>query len=651
MGARRILANRYELVRQIGSGGMAVVYQAYDTALDRTVAIKLLREEYADDPDFTRRFQKEAQAVARMSHQNIVNIYDFGESDGVAYLVMEYVEGSTLKDIIARTGPLPVGLVIDYSIQLCYGMAQAHAHDIVHKDIKPHNIMVDRNHIVKVTDFGIAQAMNNLTITHNKGILGSAHYFSPEQARGEQVDYATDIYSLGIVMYEMLAGKVPFTGENPVTVALKHMQEKPPGLTKQREGVPMELERIIFKALEKKPAYRFKSMQEMADALIELQLYLEEKGYFQQEPALTAAEKHFAEPQDAETDMLTRQKSYRRDNRANDNTRVMDYEYERERAYERPRNPVRKTNKKNVLLLAVGAIVLFLGTMWLVSGILSNEDVVVPDLHNKTLLEAEKLLSSASLKIVVDDEIYDDEIAKDHIISQLPKADSKVKEGREITVVVSLGSSETEVPDLKGKTEQEARIALENAELVLGTVTMVTDSSQPLGVVVYQSQEVGTTVKAGSTVDVMVNDPSAEPEVATTTVPQLQGRTLEEALRMLEQAKLVSGTVSQASSTEYANNYVISQQAAAGSSVSEGTAVSFTVSTGPGPQKSAQYELIIPNDGTVRVMLTDAAGSSMLYEKYCEAGERLSQSFLYYGSGTVTITCNGEEIWSKSYES
>ena len=246
MGARRILANRYELVRQIGSGGMAVVYQAYDTALDRTVAIKLLREEYADDPDFTRRFQKEAQAVARMSHQNIVNIYDFGESDGVAYLVMEYVEGSTLKDIIARTGPLPVGLVIDYSIQLCYGMAQAHAHDIVHKDIKPHNIMVDRNHIVKVTDFGIAQAMNNLTITHNKGILGSAHYFSPEQARGEQVDYATDIYSLGVVMYEMLAGKVPFTGDNPVTVALKHMQDQPPSLMKQREGIPMELERIIF---------------------------------------------------------------------------------------------------------------------------------------------------------------------------------------------------------------------------------------------------------------------------------------------------------------------------------------------------------------------------------------------------------------------
>ena len=493
----RILANRYELIRKIGTGGMAVVYQAYDTSLDRTVAIKLLRDEYAGEPEFARRIQKEAQAVARFSHQNIVNIYDYGESDGVAYLVMEYVEGRTLKDVITSYGPLPVNLVIDYSIQLCYGMAQAHDHDIVHKDIKPHNVMVDDNHNVKITDFGIAQAMNNLTITHNKGILGSAHYFSPEQARGDQVDFETDIYSLGIVMYEMLTGHVPFTGENPVTVALKHMQERPQSIVKQRSDVPMELERIIFKALEKKPSYRFKSMQEMASALIELQHYLEEKGYYHNETVLAENERVSIEPLDMETDMMTRKDSLKRSH-IHDNTRGMDYDLRditRERHYGYPGGK-RKASRKRIAVLLMAALALFFGTMWLVQALMGSDEVAVPDLQNKTVLEAEKILSEASLKILIEDEIHDENIDKDSIISQLPKAGTTVKKGREIAVVVSPGSSEAEVPDLAGKNEQEARIALENEDLELGKVTLVTASEQPLGVVVYQSIESGKTVKA-----------------------------------------------------------------------------------------------------------------------------------------------------------
>ncbi len=658
MVAKRILANRYELIRKIGTGGMAVVYQAYDTSLDRTVAIKLLRDEYADDPEFARRFQKEAQAVARLSHQNIVNIYDYGESDGVAYLVMEYVEGRTLKEVIAQNGALPISLMIDYSIQLCYGMAQAHDHDIVHKDIKPHNVMVDQNHIVKITDFGIAQAMNNLTITHNKGILGSAHYFSPEQARGDMVDFETDIYSLGIVMYEMLVGKVPFTGDNPVTVALKHMQDKPKSLIKQRADIPMELERIIFKALEKKPAYRFKSMQEMATALIDLQHYLEEKGFYRNSTILTEEERISVEPLDSETGMMTRKDSFNRGN-INDNTRVMNYDLplsrehrdNRDNQRDNHRGVTRRANKKRIILLAVGALALFLLTMFLVQFVMGSDEVPVPDLKDKTVLEAEKLLSEASLKILIEDEVYDENIEKDMIISQLPKADTKVKKGREITVVVSLGSSELEVPDLSGKTEQEARIALENEDLVLGEITMVTDTEKPLGVVVYQSVEAGTTVKAGTSVDIMINDPDAEVKPETVNVPTLKGKTLEQALQMLKDAGLEPGTMKQASSTEYYNNYVISQQSPAGSSVEKGTAIGLTVSTGPGPERSAQFDLIIPQNGKVVVTLVDAAGTSVLYQKECEAGERLEQSFLYHGSGTVTITCNGTEIWSKDYES
>lgn len=646
MDDKRMLANRYELIRKIGSGGMAVVYQAYDTSLDRQVAIKLLREEYADDPDFIRRFQKEAKAVARLSHQNIVNIYDFGESDGVTYLVMEYVEGSTLKEIIAQHGPLPISQVIDYSIQICYGMAQAHNQQIVHKDIKPHNIMIDRNHVVKVTDFGIAQAMNNLTMTHNKGILGSAHYFSPEQARGDHVDFESDIYSLGIVMYEMVSGKVPFTGDNPVTVALKHMQEPPPGLLAQREDVPLGLERIIFKALEKNPAYRFKSMEEMADALIDLQLYLEERGYFNGSAGRAAVpEQEYSAPNYREPERDTTVVPHNQEENSDDYTRVMKHNYLREEERKK------KTNKRNMALLAVAAIVLFFGSFLAVQGLMSKDEVAVPDLQNKTLLEAEELLSEAKLTIKVDEKVYDDEIEKDHIVSQQPTAQTMVKEGREILVTVSLGSNEVQVPDLKGKTEQEARIALENAELELGTVTMVTDSKQPADVVVYQSVEAETTVEAGTKVDVMINEKEAEPEVQTTSVPSLTGKTLDEARKALAAANLKEGSVNKVSSNTHYNNYVVEQGAAAGSSVAEGTAVNLTVSSGPGPETSAQFELIIPEDGTVVVTLKDTAGTSELYQKECVAGERVQQSFLYHGKGTVTITCNGKEIWSQEYGS
>lgn len=645
MEAKRMLANRYELIRKIGGGGMAVVYLAYDTSLDRQVAIKLLREEYVDDPDFIRQFQKEAKAVARLSHQNIVNIYDFGESDGVTYLVMEYVEGSTLKEIIAQYGPLPISQVIDYSVQLCYGLAQAHSQQIVHKDIKPHNIMIDRNHVVKITDFGIAQAMNNLTITHNKGILGSAHYFSPEQARGERVDFESDIYSLGVVMYEMVTGKVPFTGDNPVSVALKHMQEQPASLLAQRADVPLGLERIIFKALEKNPAYRFGSMQEMADALLDLQLYLEERGYYQQETVLTSSEWDYGKATYREATPERKEIFEETTEDGGDRTRVIKHGYLEEGT---PGTGKKKTKKKNVLLLVAAAVLLFLASFWAVQGFLSRDEVTVPDLRDKTLLEAEELLSKSSLKIKVEDEVYDAEIEKDHIISQLPKAETKVKEGREITVVISLGSDEVTVPDLSGKTEQEARIALENEGLELGEVTKAIDSSQPVDVVIYQSVTQGETVETGTKVNLIINE-KVEPEVVMTSVPSLVGKSLEEARKALTAAKLKEGMVSKVSSDEYYSNVVINQQLAAGSSVAEGTAVNFTVSSGPGPEQSAQFELIIPEDGTVVATLTDTAGTSVLYQKECVAGERVQQSFLYHGAGKIVITCNGEEIWSKEY--
>lgn len=653
--SRQMLANRYELIRKIGSGGMALVYQAYDTSLDRQVAIKFLREEFVDDPDFNRQFQKEAKAIARLSHQNIVNIYDYGNSDGVTYLVMEYVEGSTLKDIIAQYGALPISQVIDYSIQVCYGMAQAHNQQIVHKDIKPHNIMVDRNHVVKITDFGIAQAMNNLTITHNKGILGSAHYFSPEQARGDRVDFESDIYSLGIVMYEMISGKVPFTGDNPVSVALKHMQEKPASLTAQRDDVPPELERIVFRALEKKPNHRFASMQEMADALITLQLHLEERGYYPQNDAVVVHDTGRSKSHRSEKNTPERERKglfIEEVKDPNNDTRVMDaVQLEEERNPHRNNGTGGGKRRSRGPVLIIAALLLFVvaffGAQFLTGGG-SNGEIAVPNLENYTLEEAEKLLNDMDLKLKVEDEIFDDTIEEGHIISQTPSADSNVKKGREIAVVISKGIGDNEIPNLIGLTQEEAQEALESRGFKLGLVMEQENGEYPEGTIFYQSIREHETAKEGTAVDINISKVTEEKLAA---VPNLVGKTQDEAKKALTDAKLQVGNIATTNDNNVPNGQVISQQSAAGTSVPEGTAVAFTVSLGPAqlPQKSAEFELIVPETGKLVVQLTDNDGSSKLLERDCVAGERVQQAFMYRGDATVSFQVNGREVDTRRY--
>lgn len=661
MEERRILANRYELIQKIGSGGMALVYQAYDILLDRQVAVKLLREEYIDNPEFIRQFQREAKAVAKLSHQNIVNVYDFGTSDDLMYLVMEYVDGCTLKELIVQHSPLPIQQVLDYSIQICYGMAQAHSHNIVHKDIKPHNIMIDHNHIAKITDFGIAQAVNHLTVTHSSGVLGSAHYFSPEQARGEQVSFESDIYSLGIVIYEMLTGKVPFTGETPVSVALKHLQEKTPSLRVARKDIPLELELVVLQALEKNPANRFQSMEEMAEALLQVQKIVDDSGVGIALYVDVGVSRH----EDVYQQYITHRKAdgeveLRRSERkrteeghtllSDDQTRIMtsleETRHQKYKIKEREKNnSVRKVEKKKALLLVFGALLLFFGSFWTVQAFIGNDEVQVPALQDKTVLEAEELLTEQSLQIVIADEIYDADVIKGKIITQKPVAESVVKKGRTIEVVVSLGTEMVLVPDLKGNNQQALEVALENAGLMLGEVSFVTDKAQPYGVVVYQSPEAGSDVENGTLVNVMLNQP---PEVS---VPSLTGKMQGVAQQELMVAGFQIGSITSESSKDYVNGIVIRQTPEAGTIEKEGEAVHLVVSSGPGPEYSAQFELIVPESGIIVAQLYDATGNRELYREQCSAGERVQKAFLYYGTAKLTITCNEQVILEKTYES
>jgi serine/threonine protein kinase len=247
----RVLGKRYEIVERIGSGGMSQVYKARCSLLNRYVAVKVLRPEYTSDENFIRKFRRESQAAASLSHQNIVSVYDVGVDDEVHYIVMEYIEGKTLKQLIQEKGRLSPAETAEIAQQICKALVHAHKNHIIHRDIKPHNILVTKDGVAKVTDFGIARAVTASTVTNSGNVIGSVHYFSPEQARGGFIDEKSDLYSLGIVIYEMITGQVPFEGESPISVALKHLQEpvKPPG--KVVEDIPPGLEQIIMKAIEK----------------------------------------------------------------------------------------------------------------------------------------------------------------------------------------------------------------------------------------------------------------------------------------------------------------------------------------------------------------------------------------------------------------
>lgn len=257
------LGGRYQVETRIGGGGMAIVYKAKDLILHRQVAVKILRSQFGMDEDFVNRFHREAQAVASLSHPNVVGVYDVGQDDETHYIVMEYIEGHTLKEVINQQGALPIEEAVRISIQICDALDHAHQNNIIHRDIKPHNIMIGKNGRVKVTDFGIARAVTSTTITHTNSILGSVHYFSPEQARGGVSAEKSDIYSLGIVLYEMVTGQLPFSGDSPITIALKHLQEPLPEPRESNPNIPQSVENIIFKALVKDPFLRYSSARAM----------------------------------------------------------------------------------------------------------------------------------------------------------------------------------------------------------------------------------------------------------------------------------------------------------------------------------------------------------------------------------------------------
>ncbi len=601
----KILGNRYELIEKIGEGGMSYVYRARCQILDRIVAIKILKEEYSNDQAFVSRFRTEAMAAARLSHPNIVNIYDVGEHDDVYYIVMEYVEGTTLKELIAQEAPLPVGRAIDIAVMICDGIQHAHDKGIIHRDIKPHNILITTTGMVKVADFGIAQAISKKTITFGGNIVGSVHYISPEQAKGEPVTIATDIYSLGCVLYEMLTGTPPFDAESPVTVALKHIHDEITPPRQINESIPMALEGIIYRAMEKVPEKRFNSAQKMRNDLLNM-----DGAYAGYKPGYASKETIIMPPVSEEGMDETMKK--------------------------------RKLRTSGIIAI-IALLGLFSGMLVMLGGNFFGQEVVVPDIVGMDIKEANNELKTVNLVMKFKEKRFSDEFEKDQIIFQEPGKGQKVKEGRQIEVIQSLGFEKIAVPGVVGKQLSDAEIIIGNEGFEIGDIDKNYDDKYKEGYIISQEPRAGTRVAKNSKIDLMV---SKGPTPDKIPMPDLIGLTLEEARKKIQDSKLVLGEVTKKDSSDYYADQVIEQDTKPEVMVDEGIPVDLVVSKGPGPvphTKVVEYPLPQQSDYyKVVIILHDAQGKKKIYDQLHAGGDTVNLMVNYFGNASLEIQLNGK---------
>ncbi|MDD2211884.1 MAG: Stk1 family PASTA domain-containing Ser/Thr kinase [Clostridia bacterium] len=543
----KLLGNRYELLEQVGGGGMALVYRAKDVYLNRIVAIKILREQFTSDEEFVTRFRREAQAVASLSHHNIVSIYDVGQDGGTYYLVMEMVEGRDLKALIKEKSPFSTRETVELATQICDALAHAHEHQIIHRDIKPHNIIITSEGKAKVTDFGLARAVSMATVTHTGNIMGSVHYFSPEQARGEIADEKSDIYSLGVVLYEMVTGKLPFEGESPISIALSKIQNDPVVPSEINPQIGEALEKVILRAMAKDPRKRYASISELRRNLLSAGLY----NRVENDGSIKAME---------DTIVLPRLRKEEQGKTEKSNLAA----------------PLKLWTWVMVALLIVG----FLLGMYLSATVLAKGEVAVPDLANKTMEEAGRELEQYGLILVSGQTIHHPTLAEGLIISQTPKAEEIVKKNGKIEVTISKGPLMVEVPPVLDISLAAAEIALSNQGL-LSDPAHVYHNQIAVGHVVHQDPEAGQTVAQGTTVKLII---SKGPQPVWIKMPQLTGYSLTEAKSILESNSLDLGVVQPETSYRYPKEIVLRQDPGAESEILQGMIVNLVVSAGPGPE-------------------------------------------------------------------
>ena len=626
-----LLDNRYRILSKIGVGGMADVYKGEDTLLGRPVAIKILHANFASDDEFVSRFKREAQAAGKLNHPNIVNMYDVGYDQDMHYIIMEYVDGETLKEYITRHHRLSIDEAVRITISIGEGLEHAHAMGIVHCDIKPHNVIITNTGRVKVTDFGIARAMNSTnTVMYTNSIMGSAHYLSPEQASGKSVDGNTDIYSLGVVLYEMLTGKVPFEGDTPIAVALKHVREKVIPPTRYNPSIPPLLESVVLKALAKNPADRFESISEMM-------------GDLRLSQGFTMGKTQRHEPYDFATQMIPAV-----DPDTLDDFSDIDDTTPKEVQKKSMLSKIASIPQKYIVLsAAVIFLIAFLGAFLSYGNFWSNTTVDVPNVVGKQVSVAKNILEDKHLRVSTS-EVTNTDVPAGQVISQSPGSGEKVKEQRTIHLVVSKGVGDITVPDLSGMTVEQARQRLKDLGLVVGKITQGSIEGKPDNTIVAQSPSGDSKVSKGTTVDLVVN----KPQTKKVKMPDVVGMTLKDARQVLGSNNI---GVNQISGSVDEKAIVTEQSVKAGEEVNEGSSLNLATELKDSKKKEdskqsssnrtkGTVDVTVPSGSKnqeLKIVVKDDEGSTVIYDDTNKPGDRIVKNVSGVGNVRIEVYLNG----------
>ncbi|MDP4133336.1 MAG: Stk1 family PASTA domain-containing Ser/Thr kinase [Bacillota bacterium] len=643
--AEIILGDRYEIQNEIGAGGMAIVYKAHDKVLNRDVAVKVLRPEYKQDQDFIKRFDIEAKAAASLNHPNIVGIHDVGVHDGLHYIVMEYIEGKTLKEYISEKGKLDWRETLKVSMQICAALEHAHEHKIIHRDIKPHNIMVNAAGVVKVTDFGIARATSASTTTIGTTVLGSAHYLSPEQARGGFTDERSDIYSLGVCMYEMITGTVPFDADNTVAVAMQHLQKEPTPVSEIIPDIPNSVEFIIMKAMRKEQRARYLGAKDMYADMLKVSINPDAEltdDNNADEVVFSTKQIPVIKPED--------ERAYA----AKENqTAPKDLSEKKDKKEDKKEDKEKKPEDKRAVIAAITvAFVIIAAAVFMLRGALFGIDTgkkSVPNLKGLTVDQAQEVVSELDKNIeLVETDEYSAEEEKDKIISQDPAANENVPGSKMIYITVGKGEKTTKLEDYTGMNADEAQKKLTK----LGyKCTIAEENNENLNTeykkdtVTRQIPEAGSKAKAGDTVTLYKSKGVEE----TVKVPDLKGYSLDAAKALLKESNLICGDVKEVDSDK-PENTVVGQSIPADTKVEVKQKINLEVSktktetgtnTNTETGKSISFQLPSqPDQMTVKVIRKD--NGATVYQKVHNASETVTVNFKFSGDVTLEIYVNDQ---------